>query len=148
MTKNKTARTAGLIISWLCVAVCMAAIFLFSAQNAEESQELSNRFAFLLRFPELVAVIRKLAHYLEFTALGASLSFALFFTFNRRKPLHTFAAGFLYAASDEFHQLFVDGRAGRVFDVFIDSLGVFSGILFFYAVMFLFTKLRRNSHDN
>lgn len=148
MTKNKTARTAGLIISWLCVAVCMAAIFLFSAQNAEESQELSNRFAFLLRFPELVAVIRKLAHYLEFTALGASLSFALFFTFNRRKPLHTFAAGFLYAASDEFHQLFVDGRAGRVFDVFIDSLGVFSGILFFYAVMFLFTKMRRNSHDN
>lgn len=148
MTKNKTARTAGLIISWLCVAVCMAAIFLFSAQNAEESQELSNRFAFLLRFPEMVAVIRKLAHYLEFTALGASLSFALFFTFNKRKPLHTFAAGFLYAASDEFHQLFVDGRAGRVFDVFIDSLGVFSGILFFYAVMFLFTKLRRNSHDN
>lgn len=148
MTKNKTARTAGLIISWLCVAVCMAAIFLFSAQNAEESQELSNRFAFLIRFPEMVAVIRKLAHYLEFTALGASLSFALFFTFNRRKPLHTFAAGFLYAASDEFHQLFVDGRAGRVFDVFIDSLGVFSGILFFYAVMFLFTKLRRNSHDN
>ena len=95
MTKNKTARTAGLIISWLCVAVCMAAIFLFSAQNAEESQELSNRFAFLLRFPEMVAVIRKLAHYLEFTALGASLSFALFFTFNKRKPLHTFAAGFL-----------------------------------------------------
>lgn len=148
MTKNKTARTAGMIISWLCVAVCMAAIFLFSAQNAEESQELSNRFAFLLRFPEMVAVIRKLAHYLEFTALGASLSFALFFTFNKRKPLHTFAAGFLYAASDEFHQLFVDGRAGRVFDVFIDSLGVFSGILFFYAVMFLFIKLRRNSHDN
>ena len=148
MTKNKTARTAGLIISWLCVAVCMAAIFLFSAQNAEESQELSNRFAFLLRFPEMVAVIRKLAHYLEFTALGASLSFALFFTFNKRKPLYTFAAGFLYAASDEFHQPFVDGRAGRVFDVFIDSLGVFSGILFFYAVMFLFTKLRRNSHDN
>ncbi len=148
MTKNNKTRTAGLIISWLCVTVCVAAIFFFSAQNGEESQELSIRFAFLLRFPELVAVIRKLAHYLEFTALGASLSFALYYTFGKRKPLHTFAAGFLYAVSDEFHQLFVDGRACRAFDVFIDSLGVFSGILFFYAITFLFTKLRRNSHDN
>ena len=148
MIKNNSANTAKLIISWLCVAICMTAIFLFSAQNGEDSQALSDKFAFLLRFPGIVAVIRKLAHYLEFTALGASLSFALCYSFGKRKPLHTLAAGFIYAVSDEFHQLFVDGRACRAFDVFIDSLGVFSGIIFFYAITFLFKKLRRNSHDH
>ena len=29
-----------------------------------------------------------------------------------------------YAATDEFHQLFVPGRAGMVTDVLIDSIGV------------------------
>ena len=36
------------------------------------------------------------------------------------------AAGVLYAVSDEFHQLFVSGRAGRFSDVLIDSAGVLS----------------------
>ncbi|MBQ2251230.1 MAG: VanZ family protein, partial [Lachnospiraceae bacterium] len=30
----------------------------------------------------------------------------------------------LYAATDEIHQLFVPGRAGRVTDVLIDCIGV------------------------
>ena len=33
-----------------------------------------------------------------------------------------------YAASDEFHQLFVEGRAGRVSDVLIDSAGALAGV--------------------
>lgn len=36
----------------------------------------------------------------------------------------------LYASSDEFHQLFISGRAGRIMDVFIDSSGAFTGIIF------------------
>lgn len=41
----------------------------------------------------------------------------------------TITAG--YAATDEFHQLFVPGRACRVMDVCIDSLGGAFGIIFF-----------------
>lgn len=40
-----------------------------------------------------------------------------------------------YAASDEFHQLFVPGRAGRLSDVCIDSLGGFLGIFFYFQVL-------------
>ena len=34
-----------------------------------------------------------------------------------------------YAATDEFHQIFVPGRAGMVTDVMIDSSGALAGIL-------------------
>ncbi|MCD8020728.1 MAG: VanZ family protein [Clostridiales bacterium] len=40
----------------------------------------------------------------------------------------------LYAASDEFHQLFVEGRAGRILDVGVDSMGILCG-----AILFLLT---------
>jgi VanZ family protein len=39
-----------------------------------------------------------------------------------------FAAGVLYACSDEIHQLAIDGRSGQWTDVFVDSLGVLAGI--------------------
>jgi len=35
----------------------------------------------------------------------------------------------LYAASDEFHQLFVPGRSGEIRDVCIDSVGAIAGVL-------------------
>lgn len=37
----------------------------------------------------------------------------------------------LYASTDEFHQLFVEGRSGKITDVFIDTCGAALGILFF-----------------
>lgn len=36
-----------------------------------------------------------------------------------------------YAATDEFHQLFVEGRSGKVTDVLIDGCGALCGILVF-----------------
>jgi VanZ family protein len=36
--------------------------------------------------------------------------------------------GTLYAASDELHQTFVEGRAGSPVDVAIDAVGVACGI--------------------
>lgn len=148
MTKSKF-QTVAAVISWLAVALCMAVIFFFSSQSGDNSQTLSDNFAFTLRFYEYAAAIRKIAHYLEFTALGALLSNAFYCTFKKQKPLYSFASGVIYAVSDEIHQLFVNGRACRVFDVFIDSLGVISGIVFFGVIIFLFNrlKLRRNSHD-
>ena len=46
----------------------------------------------------------------------------------------------LYAASDEFHQLFVPGRAGLVTDVCIDSAGALLGILLFLAALHLASR--------
>ena len=40
-----------------------------------------------------------------------------------------FLGTFLYACSDEFHQLFIPDRTGRLLDVFIDMIGASLGIL-------------------
>lgn len=40
-------------------------------------------------------------------------------------------ATMLYAGTDEFHQLFVEGRSGKVIDVLIDTCGAALGILGF-----------------
>ena len=41
-----------------------------------------------------------------------------------------FLCTFLYACSDEFHQLFIPGRSGEFRDVMIDSTGGIIGIVF------------------
>lgn len=43
----------------------------------------------------------------------------------------------LYAATDEFHQLFVEGRSGQFTDVCIDSAGALLGILIMTGVSYL-----------
>ncbi|MEF2639337.1 MAG: VanZ family protein, partial [Lachnospiraceae bacterium] len=61
----------------------------------------------------------------------------------RTRILIPFALGVLYAASDEFHQLFVPGRSGQVRDVCIDSSGVMIGILLLTLVLHCARRLRR-----
>jgi VanZ family protein len=46
----------------------------------------------------------------------------------------TLAIVFLYAASDEFHQLFVPTRTAHVTDVFIDTAGGAAGLLAFWLI--------------
>lgn len=58
------------------------------------------------------------AHFSVYLVLGMLLT-ASFLTFRPAAQLRTrilipFALGVLYAASDEFHQLFVPGRSGQV----------------------------------
>ena len=42
---------------------------------------------------------------------------------------------FLYACTDEFHQLFISGRAGRFTDVLIDTTGAFLGLFLVYLIV-------------
>ena len=67
-------------------------------------------------------VLRKLAHGAEFAVLGA-----LLFRATRSWPL-ALIAGSAYAATDEVHQMFVDGRVGSPVDWAIDTAGVGIGI--------------------
>lgn len=122
-------------------------IFYFSDQPAPESSDTSGMIVdFILEhfYPdydhlsdiqraEVQAVtqniVRKVAHYLIYTALGFSL--CLLFKSLKRNISIWFAqiAGTLYAASDEIHQIFVEGRAGMWQDVLLDSIGVLTGVL-------------------
>ena len=73
-------------------------------------------------------VLRKIAHGFEYAVLGALLVRAL------RNELPALGAGVAYAASDELHQHFVEGRVGAPLDVLIDSVGVAIGIVLWRRV--------------
>lgn len=49
---------------------------------------------------------------------------------------------FLYAITDEIHQLFIPGRSGQITDVLIDTAGAAAGIGIFSFVLHLFRKKR------
>ena len=90
----------------------MATIFYFSSQPFDGPD---------LAWYEVVA--RKLGHVGGYALLTAAWAWALRGVVAR--PV-VWAAGlsFLYACSDEYHQTFVDGRAGTATDVVIDSVGI------------------------
>jgi VanZ family protein len=73
-------------------------------------------------------VLRKLAHLTEYAVLGALLLRAT------RRPGVSLALAALYAASDEVHQHFVEGRHGALLDVAIDTIGALAGILAWRAL--------------
>ena len=122
----------------------MTLIFLLSAQPQVESAQTSNaaanilyallsvffrdidREAFLVRF---AMPVRKFAHFGEFMILGILLYAALDVKDRGRKLLICVLCSVLYAASDEIHQLFVQGRCCSIADMTIDSFGGISGIL-------------------
>ena len=46
----------------------------------------------------------------------------------------------IYAVSDEFHQIFVDGRSGEIRDVCLDFGGALIGMLFGALIVFLYRR--------
>ncbi len=134
--------------SWATVIACMAVIFCLSHQTADNSQSLSDDFAFQLGIPFGSFVVRKLAHFLEFAGLCTLIVNALFSSYGRFKPVFSFLLTAVYAASDEIHQLFVEGRACRLFDWFVDCSGALCALLCIYLIIFILRKTKRRSfHD-
>lgn len=134
-------------ITFLFTILWMIVIFCFSAQPGEDSSKVSGFFVDLLSFlfmeneflmERASFLVRKCAHMSEY-ALLAILFYHLFMNTSKFVYAYPLAllCSFLYACSDEFHQLFVPGRAGMFQDVLIDTTGAFLGLL----AVFLLTKL-------
>jgi len=158
--KNK--KRIYLIISILI----MAFIFIQSSLPAALSDAESNWLIRLIpgisenTALKLTFIVRKSAHFLEYTLLGLSL----YLTFgnnrltdrrwdNRKWKKTTgifhekylpWLAGTLYAVTDELHQHFVPGRSCELRDVCIDSAGVLCGIL----CMVIYGRIRRHLMEN
>lgn len=137
------------VISSITTIVIMALIFFFSSQNGDESSTVSRNFTGILvtkvisvfindsSKAEITAsiihgIVRKIAHFAIYMSLGIS-SFAMFYS-NLKKTkfkisLYTCLFCGIYASTDEFHQLFVNGRSGSVTDILLDSFGAFIGVL-------------------
>ena len=86
--------------------------------------------------------VRKCAHMSEYAILTL-LGFLTFsFLHGRRRVLIPIGVTFIYACTDEIHQLFVPGRAGRFTDVAIDTAGGIIMLLFIALV----THVARKKH--
>ena len=136
------------ILLTVLTAALMAQIFCFSMETAERSDATSRKYAERVisvlhpdydRYPEerqqtllneVQHVVRKLAHFTEYTALGLLMRLCLMSWFGRRRTgFAAWAGGTFYACTDELHQLMTDGRSGQWTDVLIDSSGVLTGVL-------------------
>lgn len=132
-------------------------IFGFSSQNSEEStgvsMSVSEAIINLTNKGEnadikyqlaknIEPIIRKLAHFSVYTLVGF-LIMSLVSTYNlalKKRIIITIVSGFIYACSDEIHQLFVNGRSGEIRDVLIDTSGVLLGTLISIGIVKLIKK--------
>jgi VanZ family protein len=141
---------------WLPALIWMTLIF--SASSDSHSYEHSSLFVepFLhWLFPQMPEAqvqeihhfVRKCAHLNEYAVLALLLWRAV------RRPVKNdlrpwgwpeaglaLAIVFLYAASDEFHQIFVPMRTALVSDVFIDTAGGAAGLL----ALWIFGRWRKH----
>lgn len=123
------------IILFILIVAWALLVFYLSSQTGGESSGLSRFIAELFTKDEklletIEMYVRKFAHFSEY-AFGGMLFLLLFNTYewtNKRKIITSISLGIWYAITDEVHQLMVNGRNGSIIDVYIDSLGVATGV--------------------
>lgn len=150
MNSGNGKRTVTTIVAAALLLALYSVIFSFSAQDGEESgsvsqivskkcvetynvvarkqwtDEMIDQTADHLEFP-----VRKLAHFSEYTVMGA-LVYALWVWWIRSRKrlcLVTLIWVFVSAAADEFHQYFVPGRCASPADVLLDTCGGAFGLI-------------------
>ncbi len=151
------------IVSAIPMIVIMIIIFCFSAQPSEQSNKSSNyiveKIAYVIEYvnevtnneednepvihvEELTFVIRKLAHTLEYMALGFCIHMHLYQYKLRKKYCIglSIIIGGIYAFTDEYHQSFVPGRSCELRDVIIDTNGIFLGVILFLVAIRILKK--------
>ena len=148
-------RKIHIMVSWVLVVICMGIIFLLSAQNGEESSDLSGSFVMaLLNGLGIVideGILRSIAHCLEFMGLSVLIFNAVYITwFLKLTPIIAFFSTVLYAITDEIHQIFVPGRAFQISDILVDSTGALIGVIASFIILktILFIKKRGNKNGN
>lgn len=163
MHLNKSQRSRRnitlIVITLIPVLLVMYMIYGFSAQNSDLSNETSGGVVDMIinffvpnydNLPteeqeslsgQITYIVRKTGHFSEFALLGFLLTLHLQAIHNvchfRYRAALAFVLCALYAASDEFHQGFVDGRAPSIKDVSIDSAGALFGILLMMLIISL-----------
>lgn len=148
-------RKIHIMVSWVLVVICMGIIFLLSAQNGEESSDLSGSFVMALLNGLGIAIeeglLRSIAHCLEFMGLSVLLFNAVYVTWALKvTPIVAFLGTVLYAITDEIHQIFVPERAFQISDILVDSTGALIGVIASFIILktILFVKKRGNKNGN
>lgn len=170
ISQNKRRRAYFLFFALAALAV-MILLFCLSHQTAEESGKLSEGIK-VAQKPAVESIFgkveevqnenplvwfinnmfRKVAHLVAYALLGFCLLGAML-NLDRIKALPLkilFAVGIgsLFGATDELHQLFIDGRSCELLDVGLDAVGIIAGALFMllcYGIVGLFGKNQKKS---
>ena len=126
----------------------------------------------LISLSTLIFLVRKTAHFTEYAILGSLFFLNLrnwlklnnplteksklqtTKTFAKKAPLDplkyalamSVLLSFLYACTDEIHQIFVPGRSAQFRDILIETLGASIGTIIKYLIIKLFNKIKTRSH--
>lgn len=131
---------------WGVAVIYMAVIFYLSHQPAVHSNELSTSVTEVVielvgeetfrppsTLDQLNHLLRKSTHFIAYFGLALVFWMAL----EKRgftRYVTAWGLATLYACTDEFHQLFVEGRGGQLRDVGIDSSGAALAMLVILAI--------------
>lgn len=104
-------------------------------ENVEVSMNEDSEFDFV----KVNVFIRKSAHFFEFFILAILLRWVLieYQVVGWKLVSYTLLGVLLYAMSDEFHQLFIEGRSARFLDIMVDFMGGATALLSIQFVFYL-----------
>lgn len=137
-------------ISVLLLILWIAFIWCHSMMPAPVSEGQSGRILEILRrFPMFRSwltdyIVRKAAHFTEYAVEGVLVGWCSR-QFHDKTYDHVsriLLTGFLTAFFDETIQLFVEGRSGKVSDIWIDICGFMCGLFVFTGLNLLYARLR------
>ena len=133
-----------LIVIIAMIAFIWGQSLLSQADSSKESSIVLNIVRPLLEFfygPGKVTnnLVRKIAHFTEFAALGLALSFL--FKNRRYGIMYVFGIAFLAAFLDETIQIF-SGRGSMIKDVWLDLFGAACSAAVFFLIRFLIGRHR------
>lgn len=142
----------------LITAGLIAFAFIHSSMPADESGAesaatmgfLQNIFNALgINFELTDHIVRKLAHFTEYTAIGIMLMNTAY-SFNKSRPYvfypHILFAGLFSAIIDETIQLNVPGRAGMITDVLLDFSGVLTGTIVMLLILTVYKAISKKEY--
>ena len=102
-----------------------------------ENTNIKNKYTLNDLIKNANKVFRKFAHASVYLVLSILLNILIYLIIKHRLYFYNLLSiiiCFLYACSDEIHQLFVTGRTGQFIDVLIDTLGALIGCLIFNII--------------
>lgn len=151
-------------ICWLITVLWMILIYKLSDESGTESTVRTS--SVLLYFRMIIGkqifsefLIRKMAHMIEFSVLTIfsflairatnKISVKTSYAYNPVKFIKSdnevyivFALWFctFYAIIDEYHQLFITGRSGSIYDVLIDLVGILITLIIIRIIFHIYLK--------
>lgn len=158
-----------IIISWLFVLIWAGIIFYLSSRTADQSTVQSRTvigsfwgiFGTEIEDPEIMenidGIVRETAHAVEYAILAVFVFVAMIETLRWKNSetakkaliktiLLTLLLSFIYAISDEIHQIPIPGRAFEMLDLMIDLIGIILGTLIMTCI-YKFRLVKKRSID-